>query len=103
MEHAGCVAYIGAGCFGLVVGWITYRTLRRKAGASKISDLASVLAAIGGAAVTKAFDNPNLFGSYCLGLAIGFFGYFGIAVRMEKAAVKEGETPNPVDVWMGDD
>ncbi|MGH2939979.1 MAG: hypothetical protein ACRDPE_17855 [Solirubrobacterales bacterium] len=85
-----------------MVGWITYRTLRRKAGASKISDLASVIAAIGGAAVTKAFDNPNLFGWYCVGLAIGFFGYFLLAVRLEEARTVDGK-PDPVTVWMGED
>jgi ABC-type protease/lipase transport system fused ATPase/permease subunit len=98
MEHAGVVAYIGADCFGLVVGWVTYRTLRRKEGTTQLSDLATVIAAIGGAAVTKLFDNPNLFGWYCIGLAVGFFLYFIIAVIVTG----KDEQATPVSQWMGD-
>jgi hypothetical protein len=98
MEHVGDVAYIGAGCFGLVVGWVTYRTLRRKEGTTQLSDLAAVIAAVGGAAVTKVFDNPNLFGWYCIGLAVGFFLYFIIAVIITG---KDPET-SAVSQWMGD-
>jgi hypothetical protein len=29
-------------CFGLVIGWITYRTLRRKEGSAALSDIAGV-------------------------------------------------------------
>jgi hypothetical protein len=39
------MAVLGAICFGLVIGWITYRTLRRAAGAVGLTDLATVLAA----------------------------------------------------------
>jgi ABC-type protease/lipase transport system fused ATPase/permease subunit len=98
MEHAGDVAYIGAGCFGLVVGWVTYRTLRRKEGTTQLSDLASVIAAVGGAAVTKLFDNPNLFGWYCIGLAVGFFLYFLIAV----ITTGKSSDSTVVSQWMGD-
>lgn len=64
----------GAFAFGLVIGWVTYRTLRRTAD-SGISDIASVIGAVGGASVTALFGEGDLFGSYCIGLAIGFFGY----------------------------
>ncbi len=83
MEDAGTLTIVGAGCFGLVIGWITYRTLRRKEGAAQLSDIATVIAAIGGAAVTKLFDDPDLFGAYSIGLAVGFFLYFAIAVGTE--------------------
>lgn len=46
---------IGAICFGLVIGWITYRTLRR-ADSTGISDIATVLAAVGGGAVLGIFE-----------------------------------------------
>ncbi len=69
------LALVGAFCFGLVVGWIVYRTLRRKEGAAAISDIAAVIGAIGGAAVTSLFKSNDLFGWYCIGLAIGFFAY----------------------------
>jgi hypothetical protein len=69
------VASVGAVCFGIVIGWVTYRTLRRTTDAVKLSDIASVIGAVGGAAVTALFDTDDLFGWYCIGLAGGFFGY----------------------------
>lgn len=74
---------IGAVCFGIVIGWITYRTLRRTTD-TKISDLAGVLAAVGGAAVTGLFKPGGAeFGWYCIGLFVGFFSYFMIARRSD--------------------
>ena len=88
------VEEIGALCFGLVIGWITYRTLRRKEGMSNLSDISTVIGAVGGATVTALFKEGQLFGMYCIGLAIGFFVYFiiGMAVYGKKKA----------GVWMGD-
>jgi uncharacterized membrane protein YeaQ/YmgE (transglycosylase-associated protein family) len=77
------VTYIGALCFGLVVGWVTYQTLRRKTGGAGLSDIASVLGAVGGAAVTRLFSVPELFGTYAIGLAVGFFGYFIVGLVLE--------------------
>ncbi|MGI5289128.1 hypothetical protein ACQEVF_38095 [Nonomuraea polychroma] len=76
------MAVLGAICFGLVIGWITYRTLRRREGAVGLTDLATVLAAVGGAAVTALFDVPEVFGAYAVGLAVGFFGYLVVATLM---------------------
>jgi hypothetical protein len=87
-------AEAGAFCFGLVVGWITYRTLRRKEGASALSDISTVVGAVGGAAVTGLFKSDNLFGLYCIGLAVGFFGYLIISLSVYgKESAK---------AWMGD-
>jgi uncharacterized membrane protein YeaQ/YmgE (transglycosylase-associated protein family) len=83
MRDAGALATIGAGCFGLVIGWIAYRTLRRREGAAQLSDIATVVGAVGGAAVTSVFDDADVFGGYSIGLAIGFFAYFAVAVRVE--------------------
>ncbi|MBU1626888.1 hypothetical protein KKB18_05915 [bacterium] len=84
----------GALCFGLVIGWITYRTLRRKEGASALSDISTVIGAVGGAAVTALFKVGALFGAYCIGLAIGFFLYFIISLFISD--------PKAVSKWMGD-
>lgn len=74
---------LGALCFGLVVGWVTYRTLRRKDGTA-LSDIASVIGAVGGAAVTALFKpSTDAFGWYSVGLAIGFFLYFIVGIFME--------------------
>jgi len=83
---------VGAICFGLVIGWITYRTLRRSTGTA-ISDLAAVIAAVGGGAVTLLFDTKIPFAYYSIGLAAGFFLYFIIAMLYNK---------ENVDSWMSD-
>ena len=75
------ITALGGLCFGVVIGWITYRTLRRKEGAAALSDIATVLGAVGGAAVTKLFPG-EVFGYYSVGLVIGFFGYLLIAFAL---------------------
>lgn len=70
----------GAISFGAVMGWITYRTLRRREGAAALSDIATVLGAVGGAVVTALFKTPELFGGYAIGLAGGFFAYFVVGL-----------------------
>jgi NhaP-type Na+/H+ or K+/H+ antiporter len=74
------IEFLGALCFGLVVGWVTYRTLRRTKQESNFADIVTVIGAVGGAAVTSLFKSGVLFAAYCIGLAIGFFGYFAIAL-----------------------
>jgi hypothetical protein len=69
------VDLIGAACFGIIIGWITYRTLRRTGETVALSNIASVIGAIGGGAVTALFNSPALFGYYCIGLFVGFFAY----------------------------
>jgi uncharacterized membrane protein YeaQ/YmgE (transglycosylase-associated protein family) len=87
---------LGPICFGIVVGWVTYRTLRRRGGQSGLSDIATVIGAVGGGAVTALFPQQSLFNSYAIGLAIGFFGYLLVAFLLEPK--KES-----VAVWMDDD
>lgn len=84
---------IGAVLFGIVIGWITYRTLRRNAASTGISDIATVIGAVGGAAVTTLFDASGLFGLYAIGLAVGFFGYLIAALFLEG--------PKKTSSWMG--
>jgi len=93
MGDAGALATIGAAFFGFVVGWITYRTLRRREGAAQLSDIATVIGAVGGAAVTKLFDEPALFGAYSIGLAVGFFVYLAIGFAVEGT--------DSASKWMG--
>jgi hypothetical protein len=76
LDKAGLsCAGIGAVCFGPVVGWVTYRTLARRADGVSLSDIATVIGAVGGAAVVTIFNDKQLFGLYSIGLAVGFFGY----------------------------
>lgn len=83
----------GALCFGLVIGWVTYRTLRRKNDATALSDISAVIAAVGGAAVTSLFKIGPMFGAYCIGLVIGFFAYLIVSFILYG---KEGTGD-----WMG--
>jgi hypothetical protein len=88
------LATLGSACFGLVIGWITYRTLSRKAGPVALSDLATVLGVVGGGVVTGLFDQPDLFGSYAIGLAAGFFAY-----AIARLVLTKGKA---ADEWLGD-
>jgi len=88
------ITIIGALVFGLVIGWVTYRTLRRKEGTAALSDISSVLAAVGGGAVTALFKNGVLFGWYSTGLAVGFFLY--LIISMAVYGKESAKT------WMGD-
>jgi hypothetical protein len=89
----------GALCFGIVMGWITYRTLRRKQGAG-LSDIASVLAAIGGGTIVVLFPKEDgTFGWYAIGLAAGFFGYLIVSwIAPEKIALWMGDDPSQIPV-----
>ena|SRR5207245_1232679 len=74
------ISGLGALLFGIVIGWISYRTLRLTAGTAVLSDFATIIGAVGGAAVTALFRSDVLFGLYCVGLALGFFAYLGYGV-----------------------
>ena len=94
MGDATTLQLVGAFFFGLVVGWITYRTIRRST-IGGLADIATVIGAVGGAAVTGLFpQKTDLFGSYCIGLAIGFFGYLLTAIILAPAGQKAPE-------WLG--
>lgn len=87
----------GAGAFGLVVGWITYRTLRRTE-TTGLSDLATVIGAVGGAAITGLFpEQTGAFGAYGIGLAIGFFGYFVTSLILASRT----KGLSAVNEWLG--
>jgi len=85
------VVYVGAFCFGLVIGWVTYRTLRRTGETVALSNIATVIGAVGGGAVTALFDTKELFGWYSIGLTVGFFLYLGLATTVFKNVT-----------WLGD-
>lgn len=72
---------IGAGAFGLLIGWVTSSILRR-AKRDGLSDISTVIGAVGGAAILGLFPKENgAFGVYAIGLAIGFWVYIGVAMQ----------------------
>jgi uncharacterized membrane protein YeaQ/YmgE (transglycosylase-associated protein family) len=92
---------IGAVLFGVVVGWITYRTLVRRTDPVSLSDIATVIGAVGGGAVVSLFDNEHLFGLYSIGLAAGFFGYllvFFVLNGRKRTGDVMGEGERPVKI-----
>ncbi|GAA3707485.1 hypothetical protein GCM10022224_086300 [Nonomuraea antimicrobica] len=90
------MAVLGAICFGLVIGWITYGALRRRQSGAPLTDLAavlaSVLAPVGGGLVVALLDAPEVFGGYAVGLAVGFFGYL-VLVALLPDSKWTGESP----------
>ena len=93
--QATTLTLIGAVAFGIVVGWITYRTLRRREDPAQLSDLAAVIGAVSGGAVTAIpFEDPDVFAAYSIGLAVGFFGYLVTASLLVKDKPK-------IDEWLG--
>jgi len=91
----------GAFCFGIVVGYVTYRTLARATTGAAISDIAAVIGAVGGAAVTALY-NPegDSFGWYSIGLATGMATYLVLSLairgRTETAAILAEGDPTPI-------
>jgi uncharacterized membrane protein YeaQ/YmgE (transglycosylase-associated protein family) len=72
------IAGLGVLLFGLILGWMAYRTLRLKAGTGVFADIVAVVGALIGAAIIALFRSDVLFGLYSIGLALGFFAYVGI-------------------------
>lgn len=100
----------GAFFFGVVIGWFTYFVNRYRT-EIKLADVASILGAIGGAAVLELFpSDTELFGAYGIGLAVGFFAYFvlllifvGISKRFTLEWFLDGRRPTYDDDEMGPD
>jgi hypothetical protein len=85
MHTSPTVVSIGAVCFGIVIGYVTYRTLVRKANAA-ISDIAAVVSALGGGVVATQFGGKNgdSFGWYSIGLLVGFAIFLLLRLRFER-------------------
>lgn len=87
MEAAKTIQLVGAGAFGAVVGWYVYYINRWRKDDVQLSDIVTLLGAIGGAAVLALFPaKSDLFGAYGVGLAAGFFAYFFILVVLVNKA-----------------
>jgi hypothetical protein len=77
----------GAGCFGLLVGWYVYYVTRHRRGNVQLTDVGALIGVIGGGAVLTLFpEQTDLFGAYGIGLAVGFFGYFGFLLYLRHKA-----------------
>jgi ABC-type Co2+ transport system permease subunit len=86
---------IGTVCFGIVVGYITYRTLVRTE-KSAVSDIASVIGAIAGATITGIYSG-SAFALYSIGLLLGMTIFLLLRLKFERGGaqilgVPEGAT-----------
>ena len=74
---ASVIQLVGAGAFGVIVGWYVYYINRYRTGNVQFSDLVTLIGIMGGGSVLAIFKaGTDLFGAYGIGLVIGFFGYF---------------------------
>lgn len=81
------IQLIGAGAFGMIVGWYVYFINRYRTGNVQFSDLTTLVGIIGGGALLAIFEaGTDLFGAYGIGLATGFFGYFLVLLIMVKVS-----------------
>jgi len=83
----GISVAVGSMCFGAVIGWITYYTMRKNTKPRTLSDITVIISALVGPAVLAVFPAPEegkqtMFGYYGIGLSTGFFLYFVIFVAM---------------------
>lgn len=78
--------------FGIVVGYVTYRSLARSGPTSSISDIAAVIGALGGGVVTNLFTpGSESFSNYALGLAVGFALYILVALSAAPVVAKKSD------------
>ena len=83
----GVSVAVGSVCFGIVVGWITYYTMRKNTKPRALEDITVIISALVGPAILAVFPAPadgkqTMFGWYGIGLAIGFFLYLIIFVLL---------------------
>jgi hypothetical protein len=86
-QAPGTLELLGAGAFGVVVGWLLYFLNRYRDGEVTLNDLVTVIGAIGGGAVLALFEaGSELFGAYGLGLFAGFFAYLGTLMLLVRGS-----------------
>ena len=100
MSGTGVLGQVGAACFGVAVGYLTYRALVRTAVNASVSVLAAAVGAVGGAAVTSLFA-ASVFAWYSIGLLAGMavlFAVFGRLNGLQRLAAVlsvRAEAPGP--------
>jgi hypothetical protein len=106
-QSATLIQLFGAGGLGFVIGWFIYYINRYRHADVQISDLLTLIGAIGGAAVTGLFPaKSDLFGAYGIGLFAGFFIYFfvliilvGVSKNFDADWFLDGRRKRPADPY----
>ena len=107
MERVSTIQLLGAGGFGMLIGWYLYYINRYRKADVQLSDLVTLIGIVGGAAILKLFpQGTDLFGAYGIGLSIGFFGYFFILVILVNTSANfnadwflDQRRKKPQDPW----
>lgn len=80
---------LGAAAFGFVLGWNVYFVNRYRTDQIALSNLASLVGVLGGAAVLALFPaGTRLFGAYGIGLALGFVTYLVLLLVLVRKSDK---------------
>lgn len=83
MHQATTFQLIGAAAFGALIGWYLYFINRHRKSGVRLTDLITVIGAVGGGAILKLFPaGTDLFAGYGIGLFAGFFIYFVVLLVM---------------------
>jgi hypothetical protein len=99
VQNPSGLVLTGATFFGVVVGYITYRTLARTTDKAAITDLATVVGAIGGGVVTTLYGpaDGTMFAWYSIGLVIGMATYLllhlALKGRVPTGVILGGDDP----------
>lgn len=94
MTHSEtAVVLAGAASLGIVMGWVTARVVARteKVGPK---DIGVILASAGGSALAALYKGQAAaFGTYCIGLLVGFTFYNLLDEEPERTSRKRNVTP----------
>ncbi|WP_448640760.1 hypothetical protein [Geodermatophilus sp. URMC 63] len=83
--NASMLQLVGAGLFGVVLGWFVYFVNRHRRDEVALTDIGSLIAAVGAGGVLSLFPaGTDLFGAYGIGLAVGFFSYLIVLVVLVR-------------------
>ena len=73
---ASTLQLVGAGGFGVFMGWQAYFVNRYRTSEVRLADLATLVAVLAGGGVLAVFPaGSDLFGAYGVGLCLGFAAY----------------------------
>ena len=71
-QSATLIQKLGAGGFGVIIGWYVYFINRYRKSEVQLSDLATLVGVLGGGAILALFPaRSDLFGAYGIGLRLG--------------------------------
>jgi len=104
---ASTIQMLGAGGFGFLIGWYVYYINRYRQSDVQLSDVVTLIGAVGGGAILALFpQGSDLFGAYGVGLFAGFFGYLlmlavlvAVSDNFDRDWFLDGRRKKPIDPY----